>query len=248
MEFMKPVIPKTPGHKVVYPDSDGEPIADNTLQFRWVVTIHSNIDVLFRHDPNAFVAGGLLWYPVKGDNKTRTAPDVMVAFGRPKGDRGSYQQWNEGGVPPHVVFEVRSPGNRYGELMRKFSFYDRFGVEEYYFYDPDHNLLEGFVRRDGALDEVEEMNGWVSPRLGIRFELDGGKLVNYYPDGRRFLNFQEMVNERDEQLRRADEERQARLQAQQRADQAQQHADQTERCVARLAEQLRNLGVEPDSR
>ena len=76
--------------KVYYADSDGKPMADNTKQFRWIVTIKENIDLLFAADPNVFVAGDLLWYPVEGDNTIRNAPDAMVVFGRPKGDRGSY--------------------------------------------------------------------------------------------------------------------------------------------------------------
>jgi Uma2 family endonuclease len=36
-----------------------------------------------------------------------------------------------------VVFEILSPGNRLAEMMAKFEFYDRYGVEEYYIYDPD---------------------------------------------------------------------------------------------------------------
>jgi Uma2 family endonuclease len=237
---MTPALPKTPGRKIVYPESDGEPIAENTLQFRWIVTIQGNVDALFKDDRNVFVAGDLLWYPIEGNNKLRMAPDIMVAFGRPKGERGSYQQWNEGGIAPQVVFEVLSPGNRAGEMIRKFKFYERHGVEEYYIYDPDDVVLDGFVRREGALVELEKMNGWVSPRLGIRFDINGDELVIHYPDGRRFLNFKELAEERDQQARLAEEERLARLQAQKRADQAEQH-------TARLAEQLRKLGVEPDS-
>ena len=120
-----------------YPESDGQPIADNTLQFRWIVTIQGNLDALYRDDENVFVAGDLLWYPVEGDNKTRCAPDTMVVFGRPKGDRGSYLQWREDNIGPQVVFEVLSPGNRAGEMLRKLQFYERYGVDEYYLIDPD---------------------------------------------------------------------------------------------------------------
>ncbi len=72
---------------VIYPDSDGQPMADNTKQFRWIVVIQQNLEWIFADDPNVFVAGDLLWYPVECDNKTRVAPDVTVAIGRPKGDR-----------------------------------------------------------------------------------------------------------------------------------------------------------------
>ena len=48
---------------------------------------------------------------------------MLVVFGRPKGYRGSYRQWVEGGVAPQVVFEILSPGNRLNEMIRKFKFY-----------------------------------------------------------------------------------------------------------------------------
>ena len=96
---------------IIYPESDGEPMADNSLQFRYITTIEGNLENLFANDPNVFVAGDMLWYPVEGNNRLRVAPDVMVAFGRPKGDRGSYMQWQEDNIPVHVVFEIFSPSN-----------------------------------------------------------------------------------------------------------------------------------------
>src|ERR687886_1873665 len=97
---------------LIYPDSDGQPMADNTKQFRLIVVIKENLELLFANVADVFVAGDLLWYPVEGDNKLRQAPDAMVVFGRPKGDRGSYKQWEEENIPPQVVFEILSPGNR----------------------------------------------------------------------------------------------------------------------------------------
>src|SRR5580692_9661934 len=121
---------------IIYPDSDGQPMSENTLQFRWIVTIEGGLDAVFRDDPNVFIAGDLLWYPVEGHPEIRQAHDVMAALGRPKGHRRSYLQWEEGNIAPQVVFEILSPGNRPGEMVRKFKFYDRYRVEEYYIYDP----------------------------------------------------------------------------------------------------------------
>ena len=64
--------------EVVYPDSDGQPMADNTLQFEWIVTIEGGLEALFRHDPQVFVAGNLLWYAIRGQPGESTAPDVLV--------------------------------------------------------------------------------------------------------------------------------------------------------------------------
>ena len=82
-------------NQIIYPDSDGQPMADNTKQFRWITVIKSNLDWLFQNEELVFVAGDLLWYPVEGNPKYRVAPDAMVVFGRPKGDRASYKQWEE---------------------------------------------------------------------------------------------------------------------------------------------------------
>src|SRR5437762_14320117 len=103
---MSTIISPAPPPAIVYPDSDGQPMSDNTLQFKWIVVIKEGIEALFRRDPNVFVAGDLLWYPVEGEPTIRSAPDVMAAFGRPKGERGSYRQWEEQGIAPQVVFDI----------------------------------------------------------------------------------------------------------------------------------------------
>ncbi|MEB3232277.1 MAG: Uma2 family endonuclease [Leptolyngbyaceae bacterium] len=224
---------------VIYPDSDGQPMADNTKQFRWIVVIQQNLDWLFASDPAVFVAGDLLWYPVEGDNKKRVAPDVMVAFGRPKGDRGSYKQWEEANVPPQVVFEILSPGNTKAEMNRKLLFYHQYEVEEYYLYDPDHDTLNGWLRRDGFLDMIDPMDNWVSPRLNIRFDLSGEALQIFRPDGQRFLSYTEIAEQAEQERQRAEDERQ-------RAEGERQRAEAAEEKAQRLAERLRTLGIDPD--
>ncbi len=211
--------------EVIYPDSDGKPMADNTKQFRWIVVIQQNLEWLFADNPNVFVAGDLLWYPVEGDNKKRSAPDVMVVLGRPKGDRGSYKQWEEDDIAPQVVFEILSPGNRRAEMSRKLLFYDRFGVEEYYLYDPDRNELSGWLRREGFLDVIESMADWVSPLLQIKFDLTADELQIMRPDGQRFLSYVEIA---------------------QRAEQDRQRAEKAEARAALLAEKLREMGIDPE--
>jgi hypothetical protein len=68
---------------------------------------------------------------------------------------------------------------------------------EYYSYDPDDVVLDGYLRGDNELREIPKMNGWTSPLLGIRFDLSGTELVISGPDGRRFLTYQELAEERD---------------------------------------------------
>jgi Uma2 family endonuclease len=232
-------IPDKPA--VIYPETDGEPMANNTEQFTWIVTIKENLELLFAESPDVFVADDLLWYPVEGDNTLRHAPDAMVVFGRPKGRRGSYLQWREGNLAPQVVFEILSPGSTLKEMAKNFRFYEQYGVEEYYIYDPDKIDLSGWLRSPtGQLDVIDEMVGWVSPRLQIRFEPSESGLQIFRPDGQPFLTFVELEALRVQAEQRAE-------QAQQQAEQAQQRAEQAERRAEQLAERLRALGIDSDS-
>ncbi len=204
---------------VEYPDSDGKPMAENTLQYEWIVTIKGNLDALFAGDPNVFVAGDNLIYAKQGDPKEVKAPDVYVAFGRPKGHRGSYKVWEEGGLFPQIVFEILSPGNSDREMDRKRKFYSRYGVEEYYVIDPDDKTLEIWRQEGARLVPQTFYTTFTSPRLGIRFERTMDELVLSKPNGERFLGFVELVQRADDERARGD----------------------------RLAAKLRSLGIDPDA-
>jgi len=251
----------TPTEKIHYPESDGEPMASNTVQFKCIVSVEGNIEVIFLNDPNVFIAGDFFWYPVEGRPDIRQAPDAMVVFGRPKGHRGSYLQWKEDNIAPQVVFEIVSPGNRAAEWVTKFLFYQRYGVEEYYIYDPDTGTWDGWLRQGEELVQIENMVGWVSPRLGIRFERGFEENVGlYYPDGRPFLGFEEFAQKAEQERQRADEERQRADEERQRADEERQRADEErQRADAvlqdlevqrqraeQLAQRLREMGIEAE--
>ena len=214
---------------IIYPESDGRPMADNTLQFRWITVVQGNLAALFADRPDVFVAGDLLWYPVEGRPDIRRAPDVMVAIGRPKGDRGAYLQWEEGGQPPQVVFEIWSPGNTVGEMARKHEFYEQYGVSEYYLIDPQQGDAKGWVRQGEQLHAIDEMNGWVSPLLGVQFAVTEEGVSLFYPDGRPFLTFEELARAR------ADAEERARAEAAAREAEARARVEAEERVRAEAA-------------
>src|SRR5262249_60716425 len=92
--------PPTRVPDIEYPEDDGQPMSDNTLQYQWIVTIQGNLDLLFKDNPDVFVAGNNLIYPVEGQVEVRQAPDVYVAIGRTNGHRGSDKGWEEGGIFP----------------------------------------------------------------------------------------------------------------------------------------------------
>ncbi|MDJ0583028.1 Uma2 family endonuclease [Crocosphaera sp.] len=215
---------------LLFPDSDGQPMADNTEQYEWVVKIKENLEIIFVYNPNVFIAGDLLWYPLKSTLVGPVAPDVMVAYGRPKGRRGSYRQWREENIAPQVVFEILSPSNTKAEMTRKLEFYDRYGVEEYYLYAPDRLRFQGWQRKVEDLKEIIPINNWISPRLGIRFVIDASGLEIYGPDGKKFLTSIELNQQIEEEKQEIEIQRE-------RAESEKQRAD-------RLAQKLRELGVD----
>lgn len=115
--------------EVIYPESDGQPMADNTEQFTWIVKIKENLEILFASQADVFIVGDLFWYPVQGNPNIKQAPDTMVVFGRPKGKRGFYLQWVEDNIAPQVVFEILSPGKTLKEMTKKLQFYQRHGTD-----------------------------------------------------------------------------------------------------------------------
>ncbi|MFY7997235.1 MAG: Uma2 family endonuclease [Candidatus Kapaibacteriota bacterium] len=207
---------------IIYPDSDGLPMANNTEHFERIATTKYGLESIFADRDDVVVAGDLFWYPVKGRPRTVLAPDVMVIFGRPKGERKSYKQWEEGGIAPQVVFEFVSESNTTSEMTNKAIFYDRYGVQEYYLYDIERKILSGFVRfqeQDESLEVIPEMSDWTSPRLGVRFDISSGELVLQKPDGTTFLSYAELENVLSETRKR----------------------------LNTFAAKLRELGINPDS-
>lgn len=206
---MVPGVSAPASSTIVYPESDGKPLAENTKQLRWIMVLVGNLAALYRDREDVFVAGDNLWYPVEGRPDLCNAPDAYVVFGRPKGDRGSYKQWEENNVPLTVVFEVLPPpGNAVSEMIEKHSFYEDYGVQEYYVYDPDRDRLIIYLRQGDKLLRQRFSKEFVSPRLGIRFDLSGPEMVVTRPDGRRFLTFEEMEAEREQMQQQAVVEKQ----------------------------------------
>jgi Uma2 family endonuclease len=109
--------------EIFYPDSDGEPAANSTKHLEYIDATKYGLEQYFQANEDVFVSADLLWYPVQGYPNICSAPDVMLAFGRPKGSRRSYKQWEESDIAPQVVFEFLSLSNTQKEMMRKFIFF-----------------------------------------------------------------------------------------------------------------------------
>ncbi|HEX3449982.1 MAG TPA: hypothetical protein VHS97_17135 [Isosphaeraceae bacterium] len=114
-----------------------------------------------------------------------------------------------------------------------------------YIYDPDDIDLTGFQRLNDQLHEISEINGWISPLLGIRFKVTGNNLEIYGPDGRPFLTYQEIADERDRAEKERDQAALERDRAALERDQMALERDVERQRADRMAARLRTMGIEP---
>ena len=133
---------------VHYPSSDGKPMAENTAQWKALLTLGAVLDCRYGNDPDVLVAGDVLIYPQRGKRRRCAAPDVLVAFGVPKRPhRPSYKVWVEGKAPDFVM-EVASPSTWEADRGPKKALYAEMGVREYWLFDPMGDFfdppLEGY--------------------------------------------------------------------------------------------------------
>jgi Uma2 family endonuclease len=222
-------------------------MAENTRQYEAIVTLKGNIEAFAPE--SAFVAGDHLIYVDSRDPTARQAPDVYVAFGRPRGHRGSYKVWEEDNVFPQVVFEVLGPSNTAAEMRAKRRFYFQYGAEEYYEFDPEAGTWLGFVlnAETGLPDQIKTMDDFCSPRLGMRFAFRPLELLVYRPDGSRFLSFQEINDLAEAERKRADTEHKRADAEHKRAEDARQQVERQQKENDRLRALMRAAGIDPDA-
>lgn len=89
--------------------------------------------------------------------------------------------------------------------------------------------MTGWLCSGKELQEIDEMVGWVSPRLGLRFELSECQLQIYRPDGQQFATYVELAQQKE--------------QAQQRAEQERQRAEQAEAQLQDIFARLQERGI-----
>ena len=264
---LNPVRPKEP---IVYPSSDGKRMAENSLQYQWIVTLRENINEMFIDRGDVLVVADNLIYPEEGFPKICTAPDVYIAFGRPPGHRPCYMVWAEANIFPQVIFEVLSPSNRAKDMLKKKEFYEHYGVEEYYVIDPDTNSVEEiWLRSVRGFRQVENIKTFRSPRLGIRFDWSpDGELQVIGPKGNVFLSWQEQFAVWEEgarraresfaraeiaekvaldEIRKAEGERRKAEDERRKAEDERRKAEEEKARADRLAAKLRELGLDPEA-
>ena len=140
---------------VVYPTSDGQPMAETGIHRRCMVDVADTLELWFKKHgrDDVYVGSNNFLYYERGNPRAVVAPDVYVVVGAPASPpRDTYMLWNEP-KGPDFVLEVTSKSTRRDDERRKRDVYATLGVREYLLYDPRAEWLapplQGFRLHEG---------------------------------------------------------------------------------------------------
>ena len=197
---------------LVYPYSDGKPMAENLEQAIAIRYLIAGLKDRFFDQPDVLVEGNFFWYPVEGEPTIAVAPDVAVIEGIDVDTFTSYRPWRFGGRLTLAV-EVWSPSNTPKEMRNKHAFYDRYGVHEYWEFNPASGRLRVWERRGASLIEIVALDNWHSTVCDARPAVEHRQLVVYGADGRRWPTDRERIQRARDTETALDHEAAARMQA-----------------------------------
>jgi Uma2 family endonuclease len=215
---------------ITYPDGDGLPMAESDATRDYLIYSVEALDSYFQDCPDVYVSGNLFIYYERGNPKAVVAPDVFVVLGVEKKQRPSYKIWEEQDKIPDFVIEITSKSTASEDRGTKKGLYAYLGVKEYFQYDPTADYLnpplQGFRLAEGNYLPIPghttpERLSIFSEVLGLELWLEpNGEMRFYSPTiGEKLLSPKEMG--------------QAKYLAEQKAN--------------KLADKLRELGIDPDS-
>lgn len=251
------------------PYSDGEPMESNKHHLQMVLlmqTLEHHYTSLGRDD--VAVHGNMaVYYSTEQARKQNfRAPDFFVVLGaKERRLRKSWVIWEEE-RSPNLVIELLSESTKNADRgIKKQIYQDVMRVPEYILHDVVTNTFDAFRLEsiDGSLHLQYEYKPsqkrpyseavFFSQELGLELVLWEGEFEHYWDVWLRWRNpeTEELLPTGREiahaEYKRAEQERTRAEQEKIRAEQAIEYAEQERTRADRLAEKLRELGINPDS-
>lgn len=226
---------------IVYPSSDGEPLAESYLHLYAILT---TLEVLKQYLSNvqATVLADQFLYYSQGFPKMRVAPDVMVIFNVPPGGRDNYKIWEEKEVPS-VIFEMTSKSTQSQDQEFKKTLYEQLGVLEYWLFDPKgewlSQQLQGYRLRKGEYELIENNDSDVL-KLSLQVE---GNLIGFYrkDTGEKLLIPDELAQALEQKNRELEQKNRELEQKTRELEQEKERVAQMESLLQKYREQLGDL-------
>jgi len=232
---------------------DGEPLESNRHRIAMNVLIRSAQQALLPR-PDSFVGGNMFVYYSREQamNRDFRGPDFFAVLGvEPDRERQGWVIWEEAGRYPDVIIELLSPTTAAVDRGVKKDLYEQtFRTPDYFVFDPFNPTSLAGWRLDlthGYQPLSSNEQGWLwCETLGLWLGIWEGAIDRepvtgscswlrfYTPQGDLVLLPEEAAQQRAEQEK-------------QRAEQEKQRAEQEKQRGDRLAEKLRELGIDPST-
>merc|ERR1712054_354196 len=190
LKFMLETVAKT---DIIYPSSDGEPVAETYIHLYAILTTLEVLKQYLSGQQGTVLANQFMYYS-QGLPRMRVAPDVMVIFNVEPGGRDNYKIWEEKEVP-QVIFEMTSPGTKNQDQEFKKTLYEQLGVKEYWLFDPKGEWipeqLKGYRLRNTVYEVIEDNR---SEPLQLQLKVEG-QLIGFYREdtGKKLLIPEELA-------------------------------------------------------
>ena len=170
---------------LVYPESDGEPMAESGRHVKTLLDMIDAIDLHFQDVPDVHVSGNMFLYYEEGNPRKVISPDVFMVRGVSKKDLRTYKTWEQ---QPYLdfVLELASPSTYTKDFNEKKAIYEQIlRVKEYCIYDPYHEIepyFVGFRLVEGVYEEIAFVEGRLPfETLGLELGERDGVLRLYDP-------------------------------------------------------------------
>ena len=219
-----------------------EPQMETTLHQRQLVLLETTLDWYWRERRDYFLGANLSIYFDHDELRRRRflGPDFFVVRGVSPEPRRSWVVWEEGGRYPDLIVELLSESTASIDRGDKRQHYQNiFRTPEYFWFDPVHGEFEGLRlgshRRYEPIPPSASGLRW-SEVLELHLGVTDGVLRYFDADG-------ELVPTPPES---ALAERERADQAQRLAETERERAEAEHLRAERLAERLRELGIDPD--
>ncbi len=202
---MSAVLKTKKREEIYYPESDGKPMAETDIHRNQMNYLIESLKLFFKDRKDIYVSGNIMFYYEQGNPYKSFSPDVMICFDVSPSDRRVYKLWEENQFP-QVIFEISSRATWGEDLNKKWFLYQKFGVREYYIFDPEYDYLPepliAYRLKKGELRQVKVKNNRIfSEELGLEVVDTGEGLRLYDPQTKEFLKTLEEASEEINRLR-----------------------------------------------
>ena len=212
-----------------------EPPLESDLHLQQITILIGCLERLWQQRTNYYASGNLTIYYNEEQLKKRDfcGPDFFVVLDTEKHSRKSWVVWGEQGKYPNVIVEILSPSTANIDRNKKKNLYQNtFRTPNYFWFDPESLELQGFRLIAGQYQAIAaNENGYLwSEQLELYLGIFDRKLRYFTPTGELVLTAAE-----------------AELQERQAKEQAILEKEQAILERERLAQKLRELGIDPET-